>query len=96
MADRDVQNKLPEDLLDEEEVKKLVENCKNQRDKVIRGLKSDKTAEVYMENWKTFYNFVKPQMTFKGLTPSEVAGINIGQDRNRWMGLIKLSTQNNM
>ena len=62
-----------------------------ERDKVIRGLKSDKTAEVYMENWKTFYNFVKPHMTFNGLTPSEVAGISIGNERNRWMSLIKLS-----
>jgi transposase-like protein len=62
-----------------------------ERDKVIRGLKSDATAEQYMENWKTFYNFVKPHMTFNGLTPSEVAGISIGNDRNRWMSLIKLS-----
>jgi len=64
-----------------------------ERDKVIRGLKSDATAEQYMDNWRTFYNFVKPHMTFKGLTPSEVAGISIGQDKNRWMSLIKLSSQ---
>jgi transposase-like protein len=64
-----------------------------ERDKVIRGLKSDATAEVYMENWKTFYNFVKPHMTFNGLTPAEVAGISIGQNRNRWISLIKLSIQ---
>lgn len=63
-----------------------------ERDKVIRGLKSDATAEQYMENWRTFYNFVKPHMTLKGLTPSEVAGISIGNERNRWMSLIKLSS----
>lgn len=62
-----------------------------ERDKVIRGLKSDASAEKYMENWKTYYNFVKPHMTFKGLTPSEVAGISIGNNRNRWMSLIKHS-----
>ena len=62
-----------------------------ERDKVIRGLKSDTTAEQYLTNWRTFYNFVKPHMTFNGLTPSEVAGISIGNDRNRWMSLIKLS-----
>lgn len=62
-----------------------------ERDKVIRGLKSGPTAERYIENWKTFYNFVRPHMTFNGLTPSEVAGINIGNGRNRWLGLIKLS-----
>ena len=62
-----------------------------ERDKVIRGLKSDTSADRYMENWKTFYNFVKPHMTFNGLTPSEVAGINISNERNRWMSLLKLS-----
>ena len=62
-----------------------------ERDKVIRGLKSDATAEVYMENWKTYYNFIKPHMTFNGLTPSQVAGIDTGNERNRWLSLIKLS-----
>ena len=62
-----------------------------ERDKVIRGFKSEKTANRYVDNWKTYYNFIKPHMTFNGLTPSEVAGINIGAERNRWLSLIKLS-----
>ena len=37
-VDREVPNKLPEDLLSEEEVKKLIENCKNLRDKTIIAL----------------------------------------------------------
>ena len=65
-----------------------------ERDKVIRGLKTEKSANQYMKNWKTYYNFVKPHMTFKGLTPSEVAGISIGTERNKWMGLLKLSQSN--
>lgn len=44
-----------------------------------------------MDNWRTYYNFVKPHMTFDGLTPSQVAGISIGTERNRWLSLIKLS-----
>ena len=64
-----------------------------ERDKVIRGFKSEKTAEKYVENWKTYYNFIKPHMSFNGLTPSEVAGINIGSERNRWLSLINLSSE---
>ena len=62
-----------------------------ERDKVIRGQKNEKGAERYIENWKTYYNYIKPHMTFNGLTPSQVAGISIGNERNRWLSLIKLS-----
>jgi transposase-like protein len=34
-----------------------------ERDKVIRGLKTEKSAEQYIENWRTYYNFTKPHMT---------------------------------
>jgi transposase-like protein len=64
-----------------------------ERDKVIRGLKTEKSAEQYIENWRTYYNFIKPHMTFNGLTPSQVAGISIGNERNRWLSLIKLSAK---
>ncbi|MCL4389204.1 DDE-type integrase/transposase/recombinase [Candidatus Marsarchaeota archaeon] len=64
-----------------------------ERDKVIRGQKNEKGAERYIENWKTYYNYIKPHMTFNGLTPSQVAGISIGNERNRWLSLIKLSAQ---
>jgi transposase-like protein len=62
-----------------------------ERDKVIRGFKSEKTANQDIDNWRTYYNFIKPHMTFDGLTPSEVAGISIGTERNKWLSLIKLS-----
>ena len=67
-----------------------------ERDKVIRGLKSEKTANQYINNWRTYYNFVKPHMTFNGLTPSEVAGISIGTERNKWLSLIKHSQNTSM
>ena len=39
-----------------------------ERDKVIRGFKSEKTADKYTENWRTYYNYVKPRMALNGLT----------------------------
>ena len=55
------------------------------------GFKNEKTADRYIENWKTYYNFVKPHMALNGFTPSEMAGISIGADRNRWLTLIRLA-----
>jgi transposase-like protein len=63
-----------------------------ERDKVMRGFKNKKATERYVDNWRTYYNFIRPHTTFNGLTPSEVAGIGIGADRNRWLSLIRLST----
>lgn len=63
-----------------------------ERGKVIRGFKSEKTANRYVKNWKTYYNFIKPHMAFDGLRPSQVTGIGIDTERNRGLSLIKLSS----
>jgi transposase-like protein len=62
-----------------------------ERDKVMRGFKSEATTEQYLGNWRTYYNFVRPNQAFDGLTPSQLAGISIGNERNRWLSLLKLS-----
>ncbi len=44
---------------------------------------------------RTYYNFIRPHQALNGLTPSEMAGINLGfNGGNRWLELIKLSANN--
>jgi len=59
-----------------------------QREKVMRGLKTDETPIV--EGHRLFYNFIKPHEGLNGKTPSEKAGITIEGD-NKWLSLMKTS-----
>ncbi len=65
-----------------------------ERDKVMRGFKSEKTAKVLSEGFNTYYNFVRPHQSLNNLTPSQTAGIDLHLQRNKWLGLVKGSLQN--
>lgn len=62
-----------------------------ERDKVMRGLKTDITAEEMLQNYRTYYNFIRPHQALEGKTPSEMAGIDINLGKNKWVGLIEQS-----
>jgi len=51
-----------------------------------RGLKKNKTAEKWLNGYIVNYNFVKPHIALKGLTPAQAAGLNIKSD---WSELIQ-------
>jgi len=60
-----------------------------ERDKVIRGLKKEESDII--EGLRIYYNFIRPHMALKGLTPAQVAGIDLQLGQNRWEDLIRKS-----
>jgi transposase-like protein len=61
-----------------------------ERDKVMRGLDSIDTSRDMLENYRTYYNFIRPHQALNGLTPAETT--NIYNDiKNKWLGLLYAS-----
>ena len=65
-----------------------------ERDKVMRGLKTEDSAQVTMDTMRNYYNFIRPHMALNGKTPAEVANINLQLGQNRWESLIRQSAIN--
>jgi len=59
----------------------------------MRGLHNEKTAEIMMEGFKNYYNFIRPHQALHGLTPAEMAGINLELGENKWKGLIEKAVE---
>ncbi len=68
-------------------------NTFRERDKTIRGFKGNKTAQIWANGFRTYYNFVRPHTTL-GMTPAEKAGIVLNLGQNKWLGLIKEASKN--
>jgi hypothetical protein len=63
-------------------------NTVRERVKVMRGLHSNKSAAVFNEGFKAYYNYVRPNQGLKGKTPAEAAGIDLKLGKNRWLGIL--------
>ena len=61
---------------------------KRDREKVMRGLKTEETPIIPMQD--IYYNHVRPHQALDGKTPAQKAGIGI-EDQNKWLGLIEKS-----
>jgi hypothetical protein len=61
-----------------------------QRNKVMRGLDEESTAQTMMDGMRIYYNFIRPHMALNGKTPAENAQITKAED-NKWQAIIKKS-----
>jgi transposase-like protein len=63
-----------------------------QRNKVMRGLDDEATAQTMMNGLRIYYNFIRPHMALNGKTPAQQAKIDVDSSRN-WLSLIKRASK---
>ncbi len=61
------------------------------REKSMRGMYSDTSAQSLMDGNGIYYNFIRPHMALGGKTPAEEAEVDFGLEGNRWNALITQS-----
>jgi len=66
-------------------------STQKERTKVMRGLADFKSVERHTRDFRTFYNFVRPNQALNGLTPAEACGLELGLGENKLLSLIKKS-----
>ena len=64
-----------------------------ERNKVMRGLEDQPTAQTIIDGFRIYYNFIRPHMALNGKTPAEQASIGLELGKNKWLSLIKKSTK---
>jgi putative transposase len=63
------------------------------RTKIFRGFHgSIESAKSIMKGFEIYYNFIRPHLTLKGKTPSELATDIKLENPNKWLELINLSS----
>jgi transposase-like protein len=64
-----------------------------QRNKVMRGLDDEETAQTMMDGLRIYYNFLRPHMAMDGKTPAQQARIASNITPENWLSLIKKASQ---
>jgi len=62
-----------------------------ERNKNMRGLDDEQTAQTMMDGMRLYYNFLRPNSALNGKTPAQKA--NIGLDEAKWLTLIKKASE---
>jgi transposase-like protein len=64
-----------------------------QRNKVMRGLDAEESAQTMMDGLRIYYNFMRPHMALDGKTPAQKARIADSSTPENWLSLIKKASQ---
>ncbi len=64
-----------------------------QRNKVMRGLDAESTAQTMMDGMRIYYNFIRPHMALNGKTPAQKAKIDTESREKKWLSLIKKASK---
>lgn len=64
-----------------------------EREKVMRGLKTERTAKTMIEGYRAYYNFIRPHQSLNEKTPPQQAGIDLELGKNKWLNIIKASSR---
>jgi hypothetical protein len=51
-------------------------------------MQNEETADTMIEGFKNYYNFVRPHQGLNGKTPAEMAKLDLGLGKNKWLDLI--------
>jgi len=64
-----------------------------QRNKVMRGLDDEQTAQTMMDGLRIYYNFLRPHMALDGKTPAQEAKLVSDTEKVNWASLIKKASK---
>ena len=62
-----------------------------QKNKVMRGLNAEESAQTMMDGLRIYYNFIRPHSALDGKTPAQKANIEL--DEAKWLTLIKMASK---
>jgi len=46
-----------------------------------------------MDDFRIYYNFIRPHQALNGKTPAEVANLDLNLGQNKWLSLIKQAVE---
>lgn len=66
-----------------------INNTVREREKVMRGMDYDETAQILADGMRINYDFIRKHSGLDGKTPAQVAGLDLQLEGIRWKALIE-------